>query len=218
MSEMDLYLYGEVGEEITLETVEGSLNYIKNNYETKQVNVRMFSPGGRADEAYAIVEAFKRFGSETGIKRVFVNDCLNASAGMVIMLDASDETRGLPYSIVRVHRAWGRVEGDSIKVKEFGDQLESYTDPHIQTLMGRLGQTRESVEALLDEDRWMDLSEAREIGIVDGIHDGVINEELAKQVIQNMEERASLQGNELEVVKQMVDDAVKRKEVLSLLD
>lgn len=218
MSEMDFYLYGEVGEEITMETVEGSLNYIKNNYDINQLNVRMFSPGGRADEAYAIVEAFKRFGESTGIKRVFVNDCFNASAGMVIMLDASDETRGLPYSNLRVHRAWGRVEGDSIKVKEFGDQLESYTDPHIQTLMGRLGQTRESVEALLDEDRWMDLSEAREIGIVDGVHDGVINEELAKQVIQNMEDRASLQGNDLEVVKQMVDDAVKRKEVLSLLN
>lgn len=218
MSEMDLYLYGEVGEEITLETVEGSLAYIKNNYEPKQLNVRMFSPGGRADEAYAIVEAFKRFGAETGIKRVFVNDCFNASAGMVIMLAASDETRGLPYSSVRVHRAWGEVVGDSIKVKEFGNQLESYTEPHIQTLMGRLGQTRESVEALLDEDRWMELPEAREIGIVDDVHDGEVNESLAKQVIQNMEDRASLQGNDLEVVKQMVDDAIKRKEVLGLLE
>lgn len=218
MEEMGIYLYGEVGYEITEEGVRGTLNYLKQNEELDVLHVRMFSPGGDPGVAYRIAELFNNYGKDTGTKRVFVNDGYNASAGMVIMLESSDEILALPYSQLLVHRAWGRVEGDSIKVKEFGDELESYTEPHIEILMKRLGMVRESVEALLDENRWMSLSEAREIGLVDGVHEGVIDINLAHEVIERIQERSTISSQELGVVKQLVADEVKRQEILKQLE
>lgn len=183
-----IYLYGEVGYEITAESVRNDLKECELK-DVKEVEIHLLTNGGDPLESYAIVDAIEDYQKRTGSKVTTVNDGYVASAGSNILV-AGNEVLGTKRSSTSIHRAWTFASINSETGKQVLANLEAITKPSIALYVDKTGKTESEVLALMDEERWMTLDESIDFGLIDGVYEGSFNTELAQKVFNNIQQRA----------------------------
>lgn len=128
------------------------------------IHVRINSPGGDVFDGLAIYNALKQHSA-----RVIVHvDSLAASIASVIAM-AGDEIHMAEGAFIMIHNPWTLAIGDAAELRKVAEVLDQVGGSLAGIYAGRSGQSREDVEAMMDEETWMNAEQAVERGFADSV-------------------------------------------------
>lgn len=134
----------------------------------------MISPGGDVLEASGIVDCIREH-QKLGVRFIGINACYLASAGMTIA-SVMDSVYGTPKSEWLIHHAWALNASNYKNIDKVKEALQKASEDMIDIYVERTGKSREEIDALMDREEFISLTEAIEFGLVDGVYEGVIPE------------------------------------------
>lgn len=130
----------------------------------KPIDVLINSPGGGADDGFAIYDAlrFVRAPIRT------INVGLSASAATIIMLGAAKEHRyALPNARIMIHQPLGNLPGTSAEnVKRWAEQIIKLRTRINNLYAEETGQSIEKIKEDTDRDTWFTPDAAVEYGLI----------------------------------------------------
>jgi ATP-dependent Clp protease protease subunit len=130
----------------------------------KPINVLINSPGGSADDGFAIYDALRFVRAPVRT----INLGLSASAATVIMLGAPKEHRyALPNARIMIHQPLGNIPGTSAEnIKRWAEQIIKLRTKINQLYADETGRPIEEIAQDTDRDRWFTPEEAVEYGLI----------------------------------------------------
>jgi len=133
----------------------------------KPINVLINSPGGSADDGFAIYDALRFVRAPVRT----INVGLSASAATVIMLGAPKESRfALPNARIMIHQPLGQIPGTSAEnVKRWAEQIIKLRKKINQLYADETGRPIEEIQQATDRDQWFTPEEAVEYGLISKI-------------------------------------------------
>ena len=127
--------------------------------------IRLFinTPGGSADDGFAIYDAIKFVRSPV----IMITNGINASAGTVILLASPKEQRfSLPNSRIMIHQPAGGARGKASEIEITADEILKLRERCNRLIAAETGRTFEQVEQDTNRDYWMSPEEAVEYGLI----------------------------------------------------
>lgn len=156
----ELILYGEIsdyswwGDEVTPKALTDDLATLG---DITDLTVRINSGGGDVFAGVAIHSILKRHKANV---TVYV-DGIAASIASVIAM-AGDKIIMPKGSMMMIHNPWTFAYGDSRDLRKTADTLDSIRDSILAIYEGKTGLSNEDLIAMLDEETWMNATEAVE--------------------------------------------------------
>ena len=130
----------------------------------KPIDVLINSPGGSADDGFAIYDSlrFVRAPIRT------INVGLSASAATIIMLGAEKEHRySLPNARIMIHQPLGNIPGTSAEnLKRWAEQILKLRTRINNLYAAETGQAIEKIQEDTDRDTWFTPEDAVEYGLI----------------------------------------------------
>jgi ATP-dependent Clp protease, protease subunit len=142
---------------ITAEAFERELG------DASAVELRIDSAGGDAATALTLYELLK----EREVSAIVTRQC--CSAAILVLLAAQHRT-AYPDAALMIHPPMRHIVGLAGQLREAANDLEQLQARMGEIMRERTGQRSRVIEYwLAGPDRWLDASEAREFGLIDGI-------------------------------------------------
>lgn len=129
---------------------------------TSTIHLRFNTPGGSVFDGMAIYNAIKQHKAKV-IGHV---DGLAASISSVILM-ACDEIRMGEGGFIMIHEPWSMVVGSSDEMRKEADLLDKVEDTIINTYMNKCKKKKEEVKSMMEEETWLNATEAMEMGFCD---------------------------------------------------
>ena len=139
----------------------------------KKLHLRVNSPGGDVFEGISIYNYLRTF---KGGVRVTV-DGLAASIASVVAM-AGKTICMADNAMMMIHNPWGIVVGNSKDARDLADILDKLRDQIVKAY-ARTGQAADDIKAWMDEETWLDATEAVELGFADEIDSAVAAQNFA---------------------------------------
>ena len=161
----EILIYDQIGEDWFGEGVSAKkfLDELK-ALDAKEINLRINSPGGSVFDGVAIFNALVRHKAKITVHV----DGLAASIASVIAL-AGDSLRMAENSLFMVHNPHAVVMGEASDMLKMADTLNKIRGTMLDTYMHHANVSRREMAAMMDQETWLDASEAKEIGFVNEI-------------------------------------------------
>jgi ATP-dependent Clp endopeptidase proteolytic subunit ClpP len=134
----------------------------------QRVHLRINSVGGSVVEGAAIYNALRRH--KGGL--VVHIDALAASMASVIAM-AGDETLIADNALVMIHNPWGMTMGDADELRKEADILDKLKATLVNAYVRKTGMEAEQVAQMMDDETWLNATEAVALGFADAIEDGI---------------------------------------------
>ncbi len=132
----------------------------------KPITILINSPGGSADDGFAIYDMIRFIRPPVRI----VSVGLSASAATVIMLAADKGSRfALPNARIMIHQPSMRYMGVAEDVKRTAEQILKLRERINELYAQETGQALEKVVEDTDRDYWMSAQEAVEYGLINRV-------------------------------------------------
>ena len=129
----------------------------------KPITILINSPGGSADDGFAIYDLIRFIRPPVRI----VSVGLSASAATVIMLAAEKENRfALPNARIMIHQPSMRMVGTAEDVKRTAEQILILRERINELYAQETGQPLDKVVEDTDRDYWMSAQEAVKYGLI----------------------------------------------------
>lgn len=137
-------------------------------YKGRHIDLRINSVGGSVIEGAAIYNALRR---HKGGLTVHV-DGLAASMASVIAM-AGEEVVMADNAMMMVHNPWSMSVGDADDLRKEADVLDKLKATLVSAYVRKTGRERGEIEEMMDEETWLDSTEAVAMGFADSIEDGI---------------------------------------------
>lgn len=147
---------------ITSESVAAQLQQIGNN----PVEVQINSPGGDMFEGIAIYEVLRQHKGQVTVKVMG----LAASAASVIAM-AADKTEISQAGFIMIHNCWVLAAGNRNDFREVADYLEPFDQALRDVYVARTGQKPTDVATWMDNERFINATDALSLGFANSIID-----------------------------------------------
>lgn len=206
MAVQDIYIYGEVGKQVTLDTVLKDITPKASSY-----TVHIHSNGGDVFEGYAIYNALKNTG-----KNIIVH--VEGTCASIATLIASAGNK----IIMNTKSAWmihspriASMSGTSKDLRNVAGQLDKIENQLIDSWVGRTNLTREQLAVMYDQETWLTPEQAVEMGFADEVQEvlkAVASADLKKY--KYMEDRKTLLGT----IKNMIDTFLNPEKIKNVTD
>lgn len=131
------------------------------------IHLRINSPGGDVFDARAMATALK----EHKAKVISHIDGLAASAATYIAL-AADEVRMSDGAFFMIHKGWTITLGNADELRGTADLLDKVDGAIANDYARKTNIETEQLLAWMSDEKWMDATEAKELGFVDEIVGG----------------------------------------------
>jgi ATP-dependent protease ClpP protease subunit len=157
-----IYIYGEVGKQVTLDTVLKEISPKNDSY-----IVHIHSPGGDVFEGYAIYNAIKNTGKNITVQIEGVCASiatLIAAAGSKIIMNAKSQFMVHNPKITS-------VSGDHKDLRNVAAQLERIKTQLIESWLGRTSLTVQQLSDMYDNETWLTPEQAKDLGFVDEVQE-----------------------------------------------
>lgn len=181
-----IYIYGEVGKQVTLDSVLKEISPKNANY-----IVHIHSNGGDVFEGYAIYNALRNTGKEitTHIEGVCASIAtLIASAGQKIIMNTKSQ--------FMIHNPTvSNTSGDSKDLRNVAGQLDRIKSQLIDSWVGRTSLSKQQLSEMYDNETWLTPEQAKELGFVDEVQEvlkAVASADIKK--FKSMEDKKTLIG------------------------
>lgn len=156
----EILIYDEIGYwDINAKDLARDLKDIGN---VSNIDVRINSPGGSVFDGTAIYNLLKNHNAEV---TVYI-DGLAASIASVIAM-AGDKIVMAENALMMIHNPWSGVWGEADDMRKEAEVLDKIKDSIIATYVSRTGKTADELSAMMDEETWLDATEAVELGFAD---------------------------------------------------
>jgi len=171
---MQMDLFGVVGGDwwgdggITRDTFAKILKDIPSS--VKNVDVRMSSPGGDVFEGRAIANLMADHRCEFDIN--VIAECCSIATIIALSGNSIHMSEG---SVFLVHRCHTIAMGNSQELKALAKDLELIDETMVATYKKKTKMSEKDILSLMDENRYMDEKEAKELGFVDSISNDKTN-------------------------------------------
>ncbi len=143
--------------------VTAQLLYLDNEDAEAPIKLFINSPGGSADDGFAIYDMIRFVRPRVKI----ISTGLSASAATVIMLAARKEDRfALPNARIMIHQPSMRSHGAAEDIKRTAEQILKLRARINELYAEETGQPLEKVTEDTDRDYWMTASEAVDYGLI----------------------------------------------------
>jgi ATP-dependent Clp protease, protease subunit len=143
--------------------VIAQLLYLDNDDAEKPIKIFINSPGGSADDGFAIYDMIRFVRSPVKI----ISAGLSASAATVIMLAAKKENRfALPNARIMIHQPSMRSFGAAEDLRRTAEQILKLRQRINELYAQETGQPLAKVSEDTDRDYWMTAQEAVEYGLI----------------------------------------------------
>ena len=143
--------------------VIAQLLYLDNDDAEKPIKIFINSPGGSADDGFAIYDIIRFVRSPVKI----ISAGLSASAATVIMLAAKKENRfALPNARIMIHQPSMRSFGAAEDLRRTAEQILKLRQRINELYAQETGQPLAKVSEDTDRDYWMTAQEAVEYGLI----------------------------------------------------
>ena len=129
------------------------------------INLTINCRGGMTDQALAMYDALRASGKV--ITAEVIGEC-SSSATLLLLAARKDLRRAHPNASILIHNPYisGFVEGDSKRVGAIADTLEDVRNQFLDIYVDRTGADRDTLAALMDEDKPMNVAKAIELGFI----------------------------------------------------
>lgn len=134
---------------------------------TKNVTVRINSPGGDVFDAMAIFNALQSHKSKI-VTRV---ESLAASAASFIAL-AGKEVQAYQNAMFMIHEPWVLAAGNQYDLREISDILEKISGNMVDIYSQNSSVGKKEIRDMMKAETWFTAKEAKENGFIDTIIDG----------------------------------------------
>jgi ATP-dependent Clp protease, protease subunit len=143
--------------------VIAQLLYLDHDDSEKPIKIFINSPGGSADDGFAIYDMIRFVRSPVKI----ISAGLSASAATVIMLAAKKENRfALPNARIMIHQPSMRSFGAAEDLRRTAEQILKLRQRINELYAQETGQPLAKVSEDTDRDYWMTAQEAVEYGLI----------------------------------------------------
>lgn len=163
----DIYIYGTIGQGCWWDEDLVSAKSVISQLEdagAEDVTLHINSDGGDVFEAVAINAAIRRHPG-----RVLASiEGIAASAASFVAVTAEECTIS-NGSFVMVHNPWAFATGGAGDLRAAADRLDKTRDSLAAAYAAKTGRPSSEMAALMDEETWMDASEAVELGFADRV-------------------------------------------------
>jgi len=163
--EAELSIYDEIGGfGVRAKDFIADLRELKGQH----VHLRINSPGGSVTDGTAIFNALRRH--EGGLT-VHV-DALGASMASVLAM-AGAPTLIADNAMLMIHNPWTVSMGGSDELRRTADILDKLKASIRRAYTQKTGLNSDEVQTLMDDETWLDATEAVALGFADAIEEGV---------------------------------------------
>ena len=132
--------------------------------EADVVDVYINSYGGEVSEGLAIYSALKRHKAKV---RTHCDGFACSAASLVFM--AGDERTMGEASLLMIHNAWSRAQGNARELRKAADDLETISTAAANAYRGAVNISDEALAELLDQEAWIAPQDAVSMGFATGI-------------------------------------------------
>ncbi len=153
----EIFVFDNIGDD-GINAVE--VEEVLSTFTGRRVIVRINSPGGVADEGIAIYNALRRH--RGGVTTVV--ESLAASAASIIAL-GGDRREIQPDARMMIHLAEGLAYGNSRRMRQTADILDSYDAALAGIYLRYMDATRDEIMDMLASETWFTASQAVKIGL-----------------------------------------------------
>jgi ATP-dependent protease ClpP protease subunit len=177
-----IYIYGEVGKQVTLDTVLKEISPKNSEY-----IVHIHSPGGDVFEGYAIYNAIRNTAKNITVQIEGVCASiatLIASAGSRIIMNTKSQFMVHNPKITS-------VSGDHKDLRNVAAQLERIKTQLIESWVTRTNLSVEQLSQMYDNETWLTPEQAKDFGFVDEVQEVLKAVAYAKN-INHMEDKKSI--------------------------
>ena len=165
LKERIVFIGGHVSSDLA-NSVVAQLLHLEQEDSEKDITIYINSPGGSVDAGMAMIDTMNF------IKPDVSTICIGMAASMGAMI-LSQGTKGkryvLPNSRIMIHQPMTGVEGQASDIAITAEQILKMKKKLADMLVDATGQKFDQIEKDMDRDYWMDSSQAKKYGIVDGI-------------------------------------------------
>ncbi|MDP6776220.1 MAG: ATP-dependent Clp protease proteolytic subunit [Candidatus Latescibacteria bacterium] len=141
---------------------------LDNDDAEKPVKIFINSPGGSADDGFAIYDMIRFIRPPVKV----VSAGLSASAATVIMMAAEKENRfALPNARIMIHQPSMRYFGAAEDIRRTAEQILKLRERINELYAKETGQPLEKVQEDTDRDYWLSAEEAVEYGLISKVID-----------------------------------------------
>jgi ATP-dependent Clp protease protease subunit len=130
-----------------------------------EINLTINCRGGMTDQALAMYDALRATGKT--ISAEVIGEC-SSSATLLLLAARADLRKAHPNASILIHNPYisGYVEGDAKRIGNIADSLEDVQDKFLDIYVERTGTARETLQAIMDEDKPMNVAKAIELGFI----------------------------------------------------
>ena len=160
----DIYIYGEIGKQVTLDTVLKEISPKASSY-----IVHIISNGGDVFEGYAIYNALKNTGKEITVH-------IEGVCASIATLIASVAPKGKIFmndkAQFMIHNPTvSSTSGDSRDLRNVAAQLDRIKSQLIDSWVGRTSLSKQQLSEMYDNETWLMPMQAKELGFVDDVQE-----------------------------------------------
>lgn len=159
-----IYIYGEVGKQVTLDSVLKEITPKAERY-----IVHIHSPGGDVFEGYAIHNALKNTGKEIEVR-------IEGNCASIAMSIASAASPGKLFantkSQLMVHDpSFQNISGTESELRTAADLLKQIKSQFLKEWSSRTGLNDQKLSEMYSQTTWMTPEQALELGFIDGVQE-----------------------------------------------
>ena len=166
----EVLLYGEIGEawydsaSVSAKQFAEAMKELPSS--TKEIHLRVNSPGGSVFDGMSIFEHIKSQRSKHGRKVIAYVDGYAASIASII-IQAADEIIIGDGGFVMVHKPLVGVWGNAIELERMINLLDKIEEQMITIYSKKMDASRAEIANILAEETWYTSDEAIEVGLAD---------------------------------------------------
>lgn len=153
-------LFGEIGWEVTINSVKDAINNNKN----EDINFVISSLGGDVNHGLAIHDLIKTHSGKT--KATIIG--MTASAGTIIAMSC-DEIEMSENALFLIHNSWTFTEGNKEDFNKTIKDLQQIDNIMVGIYQKKTGLKNEEITELMNAENWLTAEEAKELGLVNSV-------------------------------------------------
>lgn len=165
LKERVVFMVGQVEDQMA-NLIVAQLLYLESENPEKDISLYINSPGGVVSAGLAIYDTMQFV--RPAISTVCIGQA--ASMGAVILAGGAEGKRhALPHSRVMIHQPLGGSQGQATDIEIHTKEILQTRDRLNKILSDHTGQTMEKIKDDTDRDRFMNVEQAKEYGLIDSI-------------------------------------------------
>lgn len=140
-------------------TAKQVVDFLAANKSASEIEVRISSGGGVADQGTAIFNLLREFSGKVTVKI----DGIAGSAASLIAMAGDNRVIG-QGALFFIHNAWNICIGDANDMRKTANVLDTISGQYVNIYSDRSGQKKADVKAMMDAESWLPADEAVKLG------------------------------------------------------